>query len=874
MLATGFAGLGYQIVWTQQAALWLGHEAAAVLAVVAAFFAGLALGSWTWSSRLGRTLRPACWYAAGEAVIGLWSLVLAAALGPVSGWLLQVTGPQPSVGWQWTVAFGGTFLLLLPATMAMGITLPAMERALTARAGGGTRVAALYAANTFGAVLGVLATAFWLVPQLGLLRTAVVCAVVNILCAAWTGWAWRHPIEPAAVSIPAPASGVLTLLACTGLLGIGYEVLVVRVLSQLAENTVYTYALLLAVYLVGTALGAAWWQRRVLRMPFGTGPDAARDAASQRALWFTLLGGACLLGVLALWSGEHLKWQVQQVLGSGLGAALAAEAVLAVVAFLLPTFVMGVVFSQLASQALGAGQGLGRSLAVNTLGAALAPLLFGVVLVPLLGLKDVLLLVVAGYLALAIHQALSVRRDGPAASASGMTAACALGGAVVALVAWAPPLAFVQVPEGGRLLQYVEGARAAVSVVQDADGIQRLYIDNRQQEGSSDTWLADGRQALLPLLLHPSPRKALFLGLGTGITASTAAQDPDLQVDAVELLPEVVTAAGPFMRVFNGGEANPRLRVLVADARRYVRTASERYDLVVSDNFHPARSGSGSLYTVEHFRAVRTRLADGGLFCQWLPLHQMDLDTARSIVASFRAVFPGSWAVLSTLSLQTPVLGLVARADGGGFDATQLRQRMSSLQLQRSLADYGLPDELALMGSVVAGPAALARWAGQAPLNTDDRPVVSYRAPRITYAPDSLPADRLIALLQQLGGGLGEGPDKPPEEGPDEGLVKGADAAWRARLAAYVTARNRFIEVGRNVRASADAQQMLARVRDPLLAVLRISPDFRPAYDPLLRMALALGEADRGAARDLLLALQRVQPMRPEAERALKQLQP
>jgi spermidine synthase len=430
------------------------------------------------------------------------------------------------------------------------------------------------------------------------------------------------------------------------------------------------------------------------------------------------------------------------------------------------------------------------------------------------------------------------------------------------------------VPEGGRLLQYVEGARAAVSVVQDADGIQRLYIDNRQQEGSSDTWLADGRQALLPLLLHPSPRKALFLGLGTGITASTAAQDPDLQVDAVELLPEVVTAAGPFMRVFNGGEANPRLRVLVADARRYVRTASERYDLVVSDNFHPARSGSGSLYTVEHFRAVRTRLADGGLFCQWLPLHQMDLDTARSIVASFRAVFPGSWAVLSTLSLQTPVLGLVARADGGGFDATQLRQRMSSLQLQRSLADYGLPDELALMGSVVAGPAALARWAGQAPLNTDDRPVVSYRAPRITYAPDSLPADRLIALLQQLGGGLGEGPDKPPEEGPDEGLVKGADAAWRARLAAYVTARNRFIEVGRNVRASADAQQMLARVRDPLLAVLRISPDFRPAYDPLLRMALALGEADRGAARDLLLALQRVQPMRPEAERALKQLQP
>ena len=132
MLASGFAGLGYQIVWTQQSALWLGHEAAAVLAVVAAFFGGLALGALALGARIERSLHPARWYAACEALIAAWGLVLALLITPVSSGLLAWTGAQPSAAWQWSVAFVGTFLLLLPATAAMGATLPAMERVLGA----------------------------------------------------------------------------------------------------------------------------------------------------------------------------------------------------------------------------------------------------------------------------------------------------------------------------------------------------------------------------------------------------------------------------------------------------------------------------------------------------------------------------------------------------------------------------------------------------------------------------------------------------------------------------------------------------------------------------------------------------------------------
>jgi spermidine synthase len=531
-----------------------------------------------------------------------------------------------------------------------------------------------------------------------------------------------------------------------------------------------------------------------------------------------------------------------------MATALTAEAALALTAFGLPTVVMGALFSHLSTQARAGGIDFGRCLGVNTLGAAAAPLLFGVLLVPMLGPKAALLLVAGGYLALTTPRCWVQ----PWAWGS--------AGAVVGMALWAPPLAFIEVPEGGHVVSYREGAMASVSVVEDAEGVARLRIDNRQQEGSSSSLLADARQALLPMLLHPAPQRALFLGLGTGVTASSAAEEATLQVDAVELLPEVIAASAHFTGGFNAAAPNPRLHLMAADARRFVRSTDRRYDVIVSDNFHPARSGSGALYTVEHFQAVRDRLTQSGVFCQWLPLHQLDLASLRSIVRSFVAVYPGATAMLATNSLDTPVLGLVARRDAGRFDLHQLRTRLEVNTLPQRLGDYGIADEFALLGGFIAGPKALNRFADEAPLNTDDHPVVAYRAPRIAYAPDTLPRDRLLALLNAL------------QLSPGELIDDRSDAAASQRLAAYWAARNRFIEAGRNVRPTADLQQMLSQVREPLLAVLRISPDFRPAYDPLLHMATALGRTDVDGARALLLAMQQAQPARSEAARVMADL--
>lgn len=800
MAASGFAGLGYQIVWTQQLGLVLGHETAAVLAVVTAFFGGLSLGALALGRRIAASPNPLRWYAGCEALIGAWGAVLMLAMPAAGQSALALIGPDATPVWQWCVAFGASLLLLLPATAAMGATLPAMARLGTAR------VAPLYAANTLGAVAGVLVTAFWLIPGWGLTRSAGLCVAFNLGCALLASRALQARPTPATAAVT--SAKPLALLAATGLLGIGYEVLAVRVLSQVVEDTVYSFALLLAVYLAGSALGAAALARW---------PRLRHTPTLLQAMAWSLGPG-----LTALWGAEALKQALVALLPQTLAGALTAEGLLALAAFALPTLVMGALFCQLCADAAEAGQPLGRALGVNTLGAALAAPVFGVGLAPLLGPKLALLVVVAGYLALL-----------PAWRSLGWWLPLA---ATAALAAFAPPLAFVDLPDGGRLLGYRDGAMAAVSVVEDAQGVARLRINNRQQEGSSATLLVDGRQALLPLLLHAEPKRALFLGLGSGITAGVAARLPGVQVDAVELLPEVIEASALFRPTLGAG---PAPRLLAADARRYVRTATARYDVIVSDNFHPARSGSGALYTVEHFRAVRERLAPAGLFCQWLPLHQLDLATLRSITAAFLQAFPDGAALLASNSLDTPTLGLVGRAGSTRF--------LPSPPLPPLAADFGLGDGLAVLGSFVADTAALRRLAADAPANTDDRPWVAYRAPRITYAPDSAPRERLLALLGQVGVDAAS-------------LLATPDPALAARLNAYAQARHSYLALGTRTLPTADPAAMLARVGAPLLDVLRQSPDFQPAAEPLRRLAQALAPSDAAGARALLDALARIRP--------------
>ncbi|MCP3903209.1 MAG: spermidine synthase [Planctomycetes bacterium] len=836
---SGVAGLGYELVWTRMFATGLGHEFPAMLAVVAAFFAGLAIGAWALDGVVSRSRAPGLWYAGLELVIGGWALASVVVIPALNSLAADLIGLDPSPARHWLVAFTVPLVGLLPATTAMGATLPAMERLVARLKGSGGVVGGLYAVNTAGAVAGVLATTFIVMPLAGFRVTVVALAVINVLCAAATvlgpaaGERERAPVAHELDDTP-PAWRLTATLLVTGLLGIGYEITCVRVMAQVLENTVFSFTSALAVYLAGTAAGAALYQRFAGKTRF----------APLLALLVQWLALACLVGIVVLGSSRGLYASCRDFFGGGLRGSVAAEMMLALLVFGPPTLLMGATFSHLVQAARGARGGVGRALAVNTIGASLAPPLFGIVLIPLLGMKVTAVIAALGYLALVPAGAIAVRRLVP-------TALCLPAG----MAAISLDLVLVTAPPGARIIALRQGVMAVVAVTEDSQGGRLLKVNDRFFMGGTVRSFADRRQAHIPLMLHPEPKNALFLGVGSGITVG-AATDHVEAVRAVELLPEVVELLGYFAPGNRLERFDVERDFVVADARRFVRAADERFDVIVADLFQPARDGSGALYTREHFEAIAARLADGGLFCQWLPVHQLDLDTLRLIVRTFLDVFPGSRAFLAHFNVQTPMLGLVTRTTPEIFPPDwydrRLRERPGTRQ---ALVEVALADELSLFGCLVADAEALAAFAGPGPLNTDDHPRVLFEAPAFGYLGDRMDGEHLRLLLEAW-------------QPRADSLVgtQPARAEFAGRLDRFIAARDLFLHSSiADVRGDRDG------AIEVLLESVRASGDFRTAYISGLQLASQLRASEPAVSRELLIALRDARPEAPQAPQLLRE---
>ena len=792
MVLSGFAGLGYEMVWTKMLAVGLGHEIVAVLAVVAAFFVGLAVGAWLLHKPVSQAERPWLWYAGLEVVIGCWALLLIGFIPVFNEALPALIGERPSALRQWASIFLATLLLLLPATAAMGATLPAMERLLSSRSGNGWQIGGLYAANTLGAVVGILVTIFVLAPQLGFSATLIALACANFVCAI----AVLALRKPSGVIVPRPrqviaspsdtpsAARLGALMAATGLIGIGYEVLVIRALGQVLENTIYTFASLLSVYLLGTAVGAALYQVWSPRERF---PQVL-------SVLLQLLCIACLLGVWALSLSERLHYALTNAFGNGTVAAVSGEMAVALSVFLLPTLLMGAVFAHLA-QAGRDSLGLGPAIAINTAAGAAAPLIFGVVLLPVVGTKVLLIGLCVGYLTL-LPLGASYRQPSailPAALATG-------------LLLSSVSLRFVDIPADGKLLSYDDGVMASVAVVADGNDVRYLKVNNHYTMGSSISGFSDRRQTHIPMLLHPAPKEALYLGVGTGSTFAAAAAHPGLRATAVELIPEVLPMLEYFGPSAEAISEHEQLDVVQSDARRFVQANQDSYDVIVAEVFHPSRDGAGSLYTVEHFSAVRSRLRDDGLFCQWLPLFQLDVETLRVIVRSFLEVFPDSEAHLAHFSLGQPLVALVGRqSPGTHYYRGWLTDRVQDAALIEELNALRLNTDFALLGGFLAGKHSLAKFAESAPLNTDDHPIVTFRAPGFVYGGPQPASSRLLALIAEL--------DPLPAQLVDAAAPNAEE--FSTRLAGYWRARDEFLRAGIGIQPSDDLRQMLAQIGNP-----------------------------------------------------------
>ena len=800
LLLSGAAALGWQFIWTTQWSLLLGHEIYAVLAVAASFLGGLCLGTWFMGSPMAQSLSLLRIYILAELVIAVWAQVLVFGLPWMGPIVAAALGETPAPWYQALMAFVLPFTMLLPATFAMGLTLPAMLGVLPLKS---QNMPELYAANTLGACAGVAGIVFYLLAQWGITQSAWVLCVINLLCAAaaWLVWGNQEKTsEPWTTGVRFSGGYRLMFL---GFLGMGYQVFAVRVLSLVTENTVYSYALLLMVYLAFHALGAALYKQ----------VQASRQWVFEPSVSLGGLIASIFLGAVGLSLADRLSAWPSAVWGETVVNALAGEGLAALAGLALPSVAMGFVFTQqtmLNEQSQG---WLGKSLFLNMLGAALAPLIIGLLVYPVWGATVTLMTLLLGYTAL---QSLKTARD-----------TFKLWPLPLILVVLGGPFSwkFLDIAPGGRELFYRQGVMASVSVVQDINDVAHLSINNRVQEGSSASSWVERRLAVLPLMVHSHPQDVLMLGLGTGFTANAAAQfSRDVQVDVVELLPEVIQASDIFMGYPNMPQPKNAVRKIAADARRFVNGTNQTFDVIVADVYHPARSGAATLYTVEHFQRIKNKLNKGGVFCQWLALFQMDTQTLRSIVAAYQSVYPDAKAVLVSNSLDSPAIGLISKKDAPWPRISEIEQKWLDPEMALSARQARFADPFEVWGTVVADSQSLRAFTTGVMPNTDDHLQVSFKAPWVTYAPQETPRDRLKEVLSLWS-------VEPDAFEP---------FATQSSLRAYSQAHILYLQMGLKIKANSDPFLILNTIEEDLFDLLKISPQFHPAFETLDTLARAV----------------------------------
>jgi spermidine synthase len=504
---------------------------------------------------------------------------------------------------------------------------------------------------------------------------------------------------------------------------------------------------------------------------------------------------------------------------------------------------MGMLFGRWVQYAGETRGGVGLGVASNCAGAALAaPMLLGW-LVPHLGLKGSLVGVSAGYLLLVPWSAWREWRWLFPLCFVGLAAGVPLG------------VEFLELPERATVVRSWDGRMASVAVIRTQDEERVLRVNNHFQQGGTATAVAARRHAHIPLLLHPAPRTVLFLGIGTGITMGAAADHPGLVAEGVELLPEVVEALALFEPENRSVARREGFEVRIGDARRHVRTVKETYDVIIADLFHPGEDGAGMLYTREHFQAIRGCLAPGGLFCQWLPLHQLDEAGFRDVGATFLEVFPEASLWLLRFNVDIPVVGLVGGQEPWRVRPDDLVRRMGAGALSPALKPVALGDPARLLGCRIADAMSLRNLTTGGRVATDDLPRVLYGAAASAYRHGAAPHERLLRVLAAA------------EPGFKSCLAEGSDAGWLRRLESFRLARDRHLH-GLGEELSGRMRQAL----EDYVESSRLSPEYTAGYAQAVLVAAAYSKQDMGFARSVLERLIQVRPEQALAREMLSRL--
>jgi spermidine synthase len=733
---SGCSALIYEVAWYQVLQLALGSTAVSLGILLATFMGGLCIGSVGFPRAKVAGRHPMRVYAAIEAGIAILGVLVTLAMPAISH--VYVVGAEhgmPGMLLRGLVAA----VAMLPSTILMGASLPAIVRWIKATPSGVSSWALLYGANTAGAVFGCLFAGFYLLRVFDMATAAYTAALINLAVAAISYRLGKAPLEesnPTPSRITPPVSSSLwTVYVSTALSGasaLGAEVIWTRLMGMLLLATVYVFSIILAVFLTGLAIGGAVaaWILRVVKPRVALG-------WSQLLLVLGILWTATLItNIIPFWHDSLLTttspWQM-----------FLLDLKRCVWAILPPSLLWGASFPLACAAAVSSedddpGRVTGNIYAANTLGGIVGALAVSLVLIPWIGTQQstrvILVLTALSGLIVLI----------PVTRTMFTRIALVVSLAIAAFVAVRiPPTPGELIAYGRRMaqnsgrseiLKVVEGRNSSVAISKWND--ETFYVNvNGHVEATTEIFDMKLQRMVghLPALLHPDPKSVLGIGFGAGVSAGTFTRYPGIQkITICEIEPVIPpTSTEYFAKQDYDVYHNPKTRVVFDDARHYLLTTNEKFDVIASDPLDVFVKGTAALYSKEYFESVKSHLNPGGMFSLYVPLYETDERTIRSELETFFQAFPNATIWANT-------------RDGLGYDMVFLGQneplkvnldevrarydRPDYAPVRESLTGVGIPSTLNLFSTYAGQHSDLGEWTKGADINRDSDLRLSYLA--------------------------------------------------------------------------------------------------------------------------------------------------
>ena len=761
LFASGAASLVYELIWFRHLALVFGASLYALSAVLCAFMTGLAGGAWF----MGRVLsnNPASLepdkliriYGLLEGLIGLYALSFPLGLdllGKLYPLILPATG-QVDLSVH-LLEFLLSTLLMLPATLLMGATLPLVGCWATGNQTDKifSKISLLYGVNTFGAVCGCLFTQFFAIRLLGVQGATWFAILLNVmvfmLCygkprafyVEETGsdqTQTKKRKKKKEVEEVSPAIGLLVLVmfAYSGMASLSSEILWTRILVFPMGSTLYSFALILATFLLGIALGSLAANKLV-----GSSCRVLKFVGIELAIGVFCIAILPVLANLTEWTAIADKYFYS--LDSSPGRIILIRSLFAFALMFLPTFGFGLLFplaNQIYSSRLqGVGKVLGNTYSINTVGAVAGTILTPFVFIPLWGIRLSLYGIYAVLILFGVYILAKDREFKPA------TMLMMLGSVLVVLILGKGFLVpgidtqkagkgnfarlEVNVPKDRiKLLDYKEGEYSTISVVEDKESRARtIYLDGFSTATVSSMFSGSTyMQAMgfVPMVLHPSPKRVLVIGFGTGNTLGTASMFPEAEVHGVEIDKNVLEFSKWFLKWNHDVLTRPNIKMFIQDGRSFLKWTEFTYDVIIMEPMSPLQAGVVNLYSREFYELALSRLKEDGLLLQWLPLHLVGPEDARSITHTFNGVFP-EFSVWN--SFLTRIVMLVGSRKPVTLDKEHFEDLMKNLEINEMAREMKVNSFLDFADFYITEGRQLSPYLKGAGEITDDSPLLEF----------------------------------------------------------------------------------------------------------------------------------------------------